>query len=247
LRFYLRSKPGNEKQQAKLMFIGMSVPLLTAFVTELFPYAFGFEVVPLASSTTTITALFIAYAMLRYKLMSLTPSLAAENIIKTMADYLLVINREKTMAFLSDSILSALKYKNKDQLSGKLRETFPEKAFDTVIDRIEKESYIKDLETTLKTKEGKSIPVSLNGSVVKDNTGETLGYVLIMRDMSKIVELITRLQDRTAELEKSKKELERSKGELEMKIEESERLNKLSVGRELKMVELKKRIRELGG
>lgn len=41
------------------------------------------------------------------------------------------------------------------------------------------------------------------------------------------------------------KELEKSKKELEVKVDELERFSKLSVGRELKMVELKKRIREL--
>lgn len=41
------------------------------------------------------------------------------------------------------------------------------------------------------------------------------------------------------------KELERSKKELESKLDELERFSKLSVGRELKMIELKKRVKEL--
>ncbi len=247
LRFLRSTKSAIEKKQAKIIFFGILVPLITGTLTDLLPEVTGEYIMPLGSGSTAIMSAFIAYAMLKYRLMTLTPSLAAENIIKTMADYLLVINRDRTVAFLSDSALDALKYRNKNQLSEKLRETFPEKMFDTVIDRIEKENYMKDLDTTLRTKEGKSIPVSLNGSIIKGSSGETLGYVLIMRDMSKIAELIKSLQERTAELEKSKKELEKSKKELEMKVGESEMFNKLAVGRELKMVEMKKRIRELEG
>jgi hypothetical protein len=40
-------------------------------------------------------------------------------------------------------------------------------------------------------------------------------------------------------------DLAKSKEELERKVEEFERLNRLAVGRELKMIELKKRIEEL--
>jgi len=47
------------------------------------------------------------------------------------------------------------------------------------------------------------------------------------------------------ERKKAEEELRRGKEELQSKVEEIERFNKLAVGRELKMVELKKRIGEL--
>ncbi len=58
-----------------------------------------------------------------------------------------------------------------------------------------------------------------------------------------------KLEEYSKELEKQvadrTKELEKSKNELESKVDEMERFSKLSVGRELRMVELKKKVREL--
>jgi two-component system NtrC family sensor kinase len=79
-----------------------------------------------------------------------------------------------------------------------------------------------------------------------------------IKSNDEIGELASAFNQMTQDLKKSREELEkRSKElkkevkkrtkELDLKVEELERFNKLAVGRELKMVELKKRIRELEG
>jgi nitrogen fixation/metabolism regulation signal transduction histidine kinase len=57
--------------------------------------------------------------------------------------------------------------------------------------------------------------------------------------------MITNLKESKSKLEEKTKELEESKKNVGIKIDELEKFSKLSVGRELKMVELKKRIEEL--
>ncbi len=245
-RLVIRTPPGIEKKRAWTVLISLMVFVIGSGLTDAFPPMIGVEIMPMGSSLSTLTSIIIAYAILRYRLMSLTPSIAAKNIIKTMADYLLVMNKDGSVAFPSDSILKALGYKNAGRMNENLAGTFSGKMFESVIKRVEENEYIRDLETTLKTSDGKKIPVSLNGSLVKGGSGETLGYVLIMRDMTHIHKLIQSLQERTKELEKSKKELEASKDKLEDKMAEAERFNKLAVGRELKMIELKKRLKEAG-
>lgn len=55
------------------------------------------------------------------------------------------------------------------------------------------------------------------------------------------------VRERTAELEEKNKQLEKSDTELKKALELSERTNRLMVGRELEMIELKKKIKELKG
>ncbi len=56
---------------------------------------------------------------------------------------------------------------------------------------------------------------------------------------------ISETKKREDEIRKQKEELEEKTGELETRNAEMKRLNDLAIGRELKMVELKKRISEL--
>ncbi|MFH0956966.1 MAG: histidine kinase N-terminal 7TM domain-containing protein [Candidatus Aenigmatarchaeota archaeon] len=235
--FFLRSKSHAERSQALLLTAGILVMIIGGVASEVVAPMLGIEVMPLTSTLTAINGVFVAYAMLRYRLMALTPLLAAENILKTIADYLLVFNKDGTIAFLSDSAAQMLG-KGKGAAGTRLDGAFPDGALASVFGRLEKDDTLKDMETTISSGAGKKIPVSFNCSVVKGAGGSVLGYVLVMRDVSRVNELVKSLKEKTAQLEKSK-------NQLEAKVGESERFNKLSVGRELKMVELKKRMAAL--
>ena len=77
-------------------------------------------------------------------------------------------------------------------------------------------------ETVLFRKEGKGIPVSISAKARKDEEGDLLGYFFAFIDL-------TLIKDRENELNK--------------KIQELEKFQKLTVGRELKMVKLKKELK----
>jgi PAS domain S-box-containing protein len=90
---------------------------------------------------------------------------------------------------------------------------------------------VADSPLTLRHKNGKLTYVLFNGSVYKDDRGNVLGVVIVARDT-------------TAQKQLAEREIAGREKEL-MRIEELERFRKLTVGRELKMIELKKEIEEL--
>ncbi len=245
--FYRQSKLKRERKQSLLLIAGICIIVSGGVASEVIAPFVGTEIMPLTSTLSAVNGMFIAFAMVRYRLMSLTPSIAAENIIKTMVDYLLVVNNDKSIAFVSDSLFKAIGYGNIHKLNENRDNIFPEGKFEGILKRIASDKNITDLNTTILTKNGKEIPVSLNGSIVPGKGSEIGGYVVVMRDMTRVFELIANLKEKTTDLEKSKSELQESKEKLEDKIEETERINKLAVGRELKMVELKKKLAELKG
>jgi len=95
-------------------------------------------------------------------------------------------------------------------------------------EEIKKELAIKETisgkEAIFLAKEKKEIPVSLSAKTRKDEKGDVTGYFFAFIDLTEI------------------KEKER---ELKEKVKELERFNRLAVGREIKMVELKKEIQAL--
>jgi PAS domain S-box-containing protein len=108
--------------------------------------------------------------------------------------------------------------------------TEPEKAREGYKQVFEKGS-VSDYPLTIRHREGKQTDVLYNASVYKDVRGNVLGVFAAARD-------VTGQKKAEAEVaEQRTKELER--------LAELERFQKLTVGRELKMIELKKEIDEL--
>jgi transcriptional regulator with GAF, ATPase, and Fis domain len=66
-----------------------------------------------------------------------------------------------------------------------------------------------------------------------------------LRRAQDILNVIELYQKQMTEIKRNSNEIQKTKGELEKKIEELEKFNNLTVGRELKMIELKRRIEEL--
>ncbi len=108
--------------------------------------------------------------------------------------------------------------------------TEPEKAQEGY-KKVLAEGYVTDYPLTIHHKDGKLTDVLYNASVYKDVNGNVLGVFAAARD-------ITAQRKAEAQIaEQRNKELER--------LAELERFQRLTVGRELKMIELKKEIEEL--
>jgi PAS domain S-box-containing protein len=108
--------------------------------------------------------------------------------------------------------------------------TEPEKAREGY-QQVFSKGFVTDYPLTIRHRNGRHTPVLYNASVYKDVAGNVLGVFAAARDVTAQKKAETEVADQRT------KELER--------LAELERFQKLTVGRELKMIELKKEIGEL--
>jgi PAS domain S-box-containing protein len=145
--------------------------------------------------------------------------------------------------------------KNVYEIVGEGLETiFKEKEINKILKETIKKGFVENKELSVLTKDKKEILVSIFSQARKSKNGKTIGCFFGLFDLTEIKKkeeqleeskkvLEVRVTAKTRELKGLADELEvkiqeRTK-ELEEKIEELEKINKLMVGREMKMVELK--------
>ncbi|MEK7173445.1 MAG: PAS domain-containing protein [Patescibacteria group bacterium] len=113
----------------------------------------------------------------------------------------------------------------KDELMGSFLDALFEREddFKRFSTQFSQEKKLANFEVVLRTKKGKNLSVLISAIAREDEQGEVVGHLFSFVDVSLI------------------KKTER---ELREKVEELEKVNKLMIGRELKMVELKEEIKK---
>jgi len=110
-----------------------------------------------------------------------------------------------------------------------------EDKIDKIINESIKKKTVRSRELTLISKDKKKILVDISVSVREDKKGNSIGYFASITDITEIKKFQESLEEQVKERTK----------ELQDKIRELEKFNRLAVGRELKMIELKKEIEKL--
>ena len=110
-----------------------------------------------------------------------------------------------------------------------------EDKIDKIINESIKKKTVRSRELTLISKDKKKILVDISVSVREDKKGNSIGYFASITDIAEIKKFQESLEEQVKERTK----------ELQDKIRELEKFQKITVGRELKMIELKKKIERL--
>ena len=140
------------------------------------------------------------------------------------------------ITFVNKALQELVDYKEIDIVGEPVETLFLEKKeIEKILAEVSKKEIIRNEELTLISKMEKKISVSLFISSRKDKEGNFLGYFLGIIDISELKKLQEEME---AKIEERTKELRE-------KIEELEKINRLTVGRELKMIGLKEEIKEL--
>ena len=186
LRYYIKTTDRLKRRQALYLLIGFSLSAITSIVTE---FSSSHEIPEMTAFGFVIESTFVWYAIRRYGLFALTPASAADNIIATMADAVILIDPEAKIVTVNRALIELLGYEEEELIGQPAEMIFAQgerPAFiETLVRQILAAGSISDTEVTFETKDAVKIPVSLSGSVMRDEHGGIeQGIVCVGHDLT---------------------------------------------------------------
>ena len=124
----------------------------------------------------------------------------ADNIIRSLVNALVVVDGDSLITLVNDACARLLGYAKEQLIGQPLGTIFAEGAPNPLRrgsdpwNRFRAGGSIAGLETELRTKDGESIPVSLNASAMRDRAGELAGVVLVATDLRETRRLLLEAQ-----------------------------------------------------
>jgi PAS domain S-box-containing protein len=177
-----------ERDSSRLIAIGLLIPLIISTVTdEVIPIFYGTRLTPpTAVFGMALMTLFIFAAMRRYSLFAISPALAADTIIETMPDSLLVTDLDGRVLFLNEDAHKFF-HAPKEQIAGRqIADLFKQKAkFDQLYSEVvDKKLEVERFQAELIDPLGEVIPALINANLLREKIiGEVLGIVFVVRDI----------------------------------------------------------------
>jgi len=176
-----------------------------------------------------VFSMFIAYGIIRYNLFVVNPATVADTIVSTMVDALIIINPRGIIIEANHAAGTLFHCHSKDLLFKHINEYIhtenrTELFFEYLCSQLSEKASIKEFDSIASTPSENRLSVSLSASKIIKKDGTVLGTVIILRDIT---------------------ERKSSQDALKKAYSELERINKVLIGRELAMIKLKKKCRDL--
>ncbi|MEF8849107.1 MAG: PAS domain S-box protein, partial [Candidatus Thermoplasmatota archaeon] len=243
-----------EKKQIKSFALGLILVAFLSIITNILSPYFETTIFPMASSSLLLFSIILAYSMIKYRFMELSPNETADILIDTMSDSMIVTNEQQKIVNVNKSALNLLKY-NHEEIKGKNLQNFLsfskekkqnyKQLHNKPKEKISTEKNLHDTEAYLHTKNGKLIPVSISSSPIYKK-GNLRGFLITARDQTEIKRLVKELQQSKENLEEKvqerTKELKQTNKDL---LETKQKLIQLNEHLEDKVKEKTQRIEKL--
>jgi diguanylate cyclase (GGDEF)-like protein/PAS domain S-box-containing protein len=177
LRAYPKSR-GVEKKRIRLLIIAFGVAYLGC--VDYLP-KFGIAVYPFGYAALLGFVVIVAIAFRKYDLVAITPSLAAREIIGTMADVLFVCDRDGRIEFANAAAERVLGYQAEKLVGRQIEELLAAGDDDKFAESFRRSS-IRNMERRFIGSDGRQIDLMMSLAPVLQH-GEPAGIVILGRDM----------------------------------------------------------------
>lgn len=132
-----------------------------------------------------------------------------DNILKSMAETLMVIDPDGTIQRVNQAAISLLGYERAELVGRSAGDVF-EEGVDvlSLFKQSGPNDVIRSIDTSVVTKDGRHVAVSLSGSVMREDDGEIQGMVCVAQDITERKQTHEMLERQAQELVRSNAELE---------------------------------------
>lgn len=146
------------------------------------------------------------------------------------------VNPSGVILNINQAFVGLTGYKDLEIIGEKVANLFDNEKQSQALERgIVKNGFVKGREMNLLTKNKDVVIANVSGALRKDREGNTIGYFLAFADINELKKLQRELEQK----------VEKRTKQLQEKVDEMEKFDRLTVGRELRMIELKEEIERL--
>ncbi len=185
-----------------------------------------FQIMP-ATTLFPISGLLFALAIIKYRTLFVTPSTAAENILKTMNDGLIITDVKNNILKINNSVTSMLGFTEKDLYTKHISLLFNDNNFmfqSIDFQRMQPGKLINSHVETVSKKNGDKLYGSINVSSIQDDSSKVVGYVYNIRNVTKEKRDEQRLKESKKTLEETIKKLKKRTEEVESLLNQKDEL-----------------------
>ena len=194
---HTRAVHGIPRHRVKALLIALGIGYLGA-VDFLGAYGIPFYPFGYVAVLGFVALMFVA--VWRYRLLEITPALAAEQIINTMADALLVLDHEGTVRAANQAAFQLFGYPKAEIVGKPIAATLGNLFGKETLKALADTGVMREYETDYCTQQGKILTLDIMGSVTRDLVGYPLAFVFITRDVTERKEAEEALRKAKTEL-----------------------------------------------
>lgn len=179
-----------EKLQAKIIILSLFLALALGYITDVTLPLFELRIVPsIAIILCLIWVVGIAYSILKFKLLDLSPQIAINEIIDHMKEILIFVNKNGDIIDINNFTEKLINYPSYDIIGKPIGVLFGNNNFTQKIRYQNFDETETIIETYLLPKKSSPIPVALNYSIIKDKSSDIIGVVIVGHDIRQTKQL----------------------------------------------------------
>ncbi len=185
VKWHGTSESIRERKQAKIIASTLFAAFICGGLTDTLLPIFGMKMLPLGVMFCTIAIMGMWRGIVTYKMMQLTQEIAAEKVLITMMDPVIVMNMHYIIGQVNNAAIDLAGYAAQELIGEHVSRIIESFDINLVAIELGAKGFTNGNELILVSKSGKESPCLCSGVCVNTDYGERVGYILVLHDISR--------------------------------------------------------------